>query len=279
MISIFSLAKNSLAWNFSRDFELGTIGEVATGDSGFAPCSGCSENSLFSGTSHSGSRGAEITFLQGDSGSPGSPHTTGGLFALGNNVGENGELWYRVYIYLENEFDHSCDPVYKFMRFHIDDTTDGYNSILITSNGRFELSYESTGYQDPFQLSGVTAQMPNTGGWHSVEFYLKLHHTPGQAVARAWIDGILVAENLTHANLNTSSGIMDGSALLFTYWNDMNDPRIYPSKTQYAWVDDIVITNESPSNQDANGNYMIGPIDWGGFDTTPPAAPSGLSVN
>jgi hypothetical protein len=44
--------------------------------------------------------------------------------------------------------------------------------------------------------------------------------------------------------------------------------------------DDIVVRSTTPSNVDAQGRPMIGPLGWGGSgDTTPPANPSGLSVS
>ena len=56
---------------------------------------------------------------------------------------------------------------------------------------------------------------------------------------------------------------------IFTYWNNPSDPRGAP-KSQFSYIDDLVITNQKPSTTDKLGNPAIG---MGGFKPAQVVAP------
>ncbi len=130
----------------------------------------------------------------------------------------------------------------------------GYHSTLI--NGNIELDSEVNGKE--FSANNKKSlgeknvgNKVTTGSWQAYEQYIKFSSVSGQGVYRVWQDGKLVFEDLDTATLRSSSSISD-LIYLFTYWNNG------APKTQSAYVDDIIVTNERPDTLDANGNPYVG---------------------
>ncbi|MHC4620917.1 MAG: hypothetical protein ACYTEQ_24485 [Planctomycetota bacterium] len=99
--------------------------------------------------------------------------------------------------------------------------------------------------------------------WECMEFYVKFHETAG--IIRMWINGELKVER---TDIQTSYvGDYADFTYIYTTWNDK------PPQDQDSYMDAIVVTTDTPSQQDSYGNYMIGPI--GG--PTPPGQASNPS--
>ena len=252
----FLLAQNVSAWTISRDAEGGTNGATATGSYGFF----YANQVTFSRTlAHSGLTSFAAQFNQGVTDPPGATFEGGG-----QTISEGGEAWWRVYIYFPEGFDFTCSPVVKVLRFLA--TQNGHLSIFAGSNGEIIMSNEPTDHQED------SGEYFSTGTWQCVEFYVKASSISGQGAFRIWKDGILIYENTTFPTLAASGNSITDVFRVWTNWNG-GSPQ-----NQVAYIDDIVITNEQPSNVDASGNRMIGPTNWGNSDTAAPSNPTGLTV-
>lgn len=244
------------AWIDTRNFEGGTIGQRTSKATGGI---GGFSNTLYSNTYvHSGSMAAEVTFPEGSD----CWGVCGGQVDYPQLVYENGEIWIRGYFYLKSPWVWTCSPRVKMFRIHVQNG--GYISAFADNTivGNFRPSNE---------VAGIEPSNPyiwDLDRWQSVELYVKFSATPGQGIFRIWKDGILIFEDRTNITLRSSGDYADLS-YIFSYWNG-GVPQ-----TQYAWIDDFVFTTDRPSNQDANGNYMIGPLDWGN-DTI--LAPTNLRI-
>jgi hypothetical protein len=107
-----------------------------------------------------------------------------------------------------------------------------------------------------------------TGRWQAVEMYVKF--SPGDGIVRLWIDGQLRAEQTGIATAASDGDLMD-YAYFMGYWNGRC------GQDQVMYLDDLVITTDTPENQDASGNPMIG--DYSGPSANAaPAAPGNLRV-
>lgn len=272
VMSLF--ACQAFAWTISRDFEGGTAGQVATGSSGFFWVN--SNNINFSNTVvHNGSKSVAANFVSG------SATSTGATFE-GNNayVNEGGECWYRVYYYFPTGWSFASSPASKIHRInttqHMLSVYAGPSGDIVTSNEPAGVSINPATGQPYGQLSQVsTGVFFDIGKWQSIELYVKLSHVPGQAIYRIWKNGILTYEDKTMPTLMTANDRIEDRFTLFNYWNGG------APKNETAYIDDIKITSDTPSNVDAHGNHMIGPTDWQGGKTALPLplpAPTGLKV-
>jgi hypothetical protein len=242
----FALPGPAFAWDITANFEQGILGQEAQGISGF--------DDAFSQTLYSnervntGAKSAKVSWLQGSDGWG----QSGGLFNYPAELGEGDELWVRGYFYFQSPWSWTSSPVVKVLRgvriknssgVHI-----GYLSVFSDTNGQITLSNEVGDYQ---QGTGVYFDRDR---WQSIEMYVKLSAmTP---IFRIWKDGVLIFEDTTHRTLNSSFPSDKADfAYVFTYWNG-GVPQ-----NQVSYVDDFVFTTTRPSKQDAQGNYMIGPIE------------------
>jgi len=100
------------------------------------------------------------------------------------------------------------------------------------------------------------AEFPALGEWNTIEYYLRLDDQKGteggNSMVRTWVNGELLGETNDRNTLLTPESYIE-SLYMFTFWD--NDGA---HKTQKLWVDDIIVTSETPSNTDAFGNPMIG---------------------
>jgi hypothetical protein len=258
---LFPLAAS--AWTVSADFEQGTDGARADGPSGL----GYAATATFydNARAFSGSQSAIVNFVQG------TEVGTGGSVGW-PNVTEGGEVWARGYFYYASPFDWTCSPVVKILRTRVNTSSNSHvawHSIFADSQGRIMISNEVQSYQ---QASGTYFDINQ---WQSLELYVKFSATAGQGVIRIWKNGVLVIQDTTRRTLAASSNISN-QGNVYTYWNGGHP------QNQTGWIDDFVWTNERPSNQDASGNYMIGPAGWGGgpaSHTVTPSAGSNGSIN
>jgi hypothetical protein len=186
---------------------------------------------------------------------------------------EGDEIWYRVWIYYPNEWIFGKGP--KGLRIHLANSGGGNVGYFDFFIKEFELRLASEigsainypGGTCPYGINpdwkqfrcnmeklgnpDRTAVKVTKGTWHAFEQYIKFHSVPGQAMYRAWFDGKQIFEDPLTATMKSSSDVSDFN-YLFTTWNN-GAPA-----TQHNYVDDIMVTNEVPSNKDSNGNPYIG---------------------
>jgi hypothetical protein len=251
------------AWTITDTFEGGAVGELAD-DTGMA-YDGAGSATLYDSTAnggyvHAGNRSCKMTW----------PDCNGecgflickGIYNFTNTAGEGDEVWFRSYVYFQNDWDWADGESYgqcKFMRLR---TNNGHLSIM-AKNGFFYLSNEITSYDSSWESPIQTVAIDH-GKWLCMEIYVKFSVMNG--IIRMWKDGVLFA---THEAATMDDGVSGTLAYLMSTWNSPGSPQM-----QSQWFDDVIITNEQPTNRDAAGNYMIGPTDWG---TTPTSGSSGIT--
>lgn len=255
----------SSAWTVSADFEKGTNGQLADGESGFSTSR---DNTFFSNTySRNGGQSAKAGINKGETSG------MGGTFFPVTRPGKGDEMWWTCSVYFPQGFDFSVGGSgLKLMRMQVlnsDGNSAGYHNILMKTNG-LDLNSAVSG-------ATFTNNNPNrkglggtitTGKWYTFETYLKLSDTQG--IWRIWKDGKLIFEDTKTFTLNASSSEVS-RGLIFTYWND-NAPA-----TQAAYIDDCSMTSDKPSKFDANGNPYIG--SGQAYGVAPPNAPSFFAAN
>ncbi len=229
----------AFAWTVSSTFESGTIGSAAKGSTGFDFAD--VNYAIFSNAmANTGSKSCRMYFPRGFDG-------TTGAYGSGAGFGEGHEVWFRAYFYFPagwswgNAAGKGWDVI-KMMRIS---TTFNHLSIFAENSGQILLSNEISDEQTGFGVNW------DVGRWQCMEMYIKLSST--NPIFRIWKDGVLIKEDATHATL-PPGGSTDANYLIFSNWND-GSPQ-----NQYAYVDDIILTDVTPSQVDVKGNRMIGPI-------------------
>ena len=113
------------------------------------------------------------------------------------------------------------------------------------------------------------------GVWESYEIYYKFDTLSvdegGTGVVRIWKNNKLLSNLTNQITLNNSTTVAD-SFYLFTYWNG-NAP-----KDQHLYIDDIIMTSDTPVNTDDNGFRFIGGSIGSDSRSVSPMPPSGLEV-
>ncbi len=256
--SLFFLMNASIAsaWTWNANFDSGTPGTRALGTSGF--------NGLDTGTltvfsnvhSHSGSQACLFPWTTGTTGY----NEFTGEINYPSSVAQGGEIWLRAYYYFDAGWSwDNAGGGYggtKILRNRTTAPWGTYNSITTNRTGRLVLSNEPGSYQSAnYDMEPSSTATFDIGRWQSIELYIKFSATPGQGIMRIWKDGVLLLENLIQPTLAQSSNVSTG-ALVMSMWN------LSTVQAQNEWVDDVVITTDTPSNRDAAGNVMIGPTDW-----------------
>ena len=172
---------------------------------------------------------------------------------------EGEELWYRAWVFFPNGFDFNCNcsEGVKFMRVATKSSSgahEGYqnffisnNKMVIASSVNLKIFYTN----NPVGTIRSIGEQITTGRWHAYELYIKFSGVPGKGIFRAWQDGNLIFEDKRTATMNSTTSYAD-FVWIFTYWNN-KAPR-----TQSAYIDDVVITNQRPNNVDSRGNPYIG---------------------
>lgn len=250
----------AFAWTRTMSFESGAEGSIAQG-TGLLDYAG-SVTTLTTTRARTGTGSARMAWTSGMNGWG----TCHGEINFPSNVTEGGEVWFRAYTYFESGWQWNTAPT-KFMRLK----TAGGHLGLMATNGYFWLSNEVTPYDSSWQ-SPVQKTPTPIGEWVCLEIYVRFSATDG--IIRLWENGVLFAED---QNPTLDAGNTGYLAYLMNTWNS---PGAAGNQVQY--FDDIVLTNERPSNRDAAGNYMVGPIGWSGgtiTDTTPPGVVDGVNVH
>src|SRR5574343_2013546 len=236
----------SFGWPKPAPFESGTNGQLAEGVSGWDDA--YFQTYFSTDRAHTGTKSCKGVWATGET------STVNADMYLSSPVTRGGEIWFRAYHYFATPWSWDNSAVVKVMRIHGD--SGGMLSLFAGntggSNGNITLSNE------PATVQTESSTPFGTNTWMCLEIYVK-YDNPG--IIRICKNGILVLEDTSHATY--TGGSLD-FVYYMSYWNG-GAPQI---QTQY--VDDVVLTTDTPSNVDASGNHMVGPTDWGGGDTSAP---------
>jgi len=194
----------------------------------------------------------------------------GAIASYPAHVNRNGEVWVRLNLFIPNGFNVTTNTgVLKFMRLHTfsaGGANEGYHDLLIgkpgytfwdTVLGNVSASfvYNFEGFAKLIGVGVPPTDSFQTGKWESYEMYVKFDSVSkdagGQALVRVWHNNKLLFTRHDQATLKNVDSYSD-AFFLFTYWNG-NAPA-----TQSLYVDDIVMTSETPAARDAAGNPFIG---------------------
>lgn len=233
--------KLSYAWTLNANFEEGKLGDKAHGLSGFSEAGSLT---VFSAdNSAAGKKSAQIKWLAGNDGW-GKSH---GSLIYPQKVSEGGEIWARGYFFFKSPWSFKASPFAKLLRIHIEDSLGkhiGYHSIIFDSDRNIVVSNEVRDFQ-PTSSAKLDAD-----SWQCLEIYVNLSSSAG--IMRIWKNGELAFEDTQRNTLKNSTDFADFSYIM-TYWNG-GAPQ---DQTEY--VDELVITTDTPAQKDKNGNPMIGP--------------------
>jgi hypothetical protein len=241
-------ARNAQAWTKTIGFEDGTVGNRAqsTADS-FGEAG---TDTLFSDAySIEGSQSVKFHHIECSSGWA----QAHGYFDY-TDVPYGGGIWIRFYVYQKSPWSNGAcvgggPQAWKMFRVR-KGGGEGYISVYGTSSGQPRMDCEgcSPGW-NMYQNVGTSYAL-QSDQWECIEFYIKLHDTDG--IVRMWINGELKCEYIDQHTANVGSPAQ--WSYVYTYWNEGHP------QDQDSYMDAIVVTNETPGQQDSYGNYMIGPI-------------------
>lgn len=229
-------------------FETVAVGEPAAGSDGL---SSAFATVVSDAQAHGGERSAQCSIDEG----------ADGFGAWGGSLDfpdlhEGDEIWFRMYVYFPKGFDFWTDSGYlKLMRIHTaadNSDNEGYHDLFIMSDGSgvavgSEVAGPEGWHENNDWRSLGTPVVP--GQWYALEMYVL--HSSEHGIFRAWQDGVLVLEDTESFTLRSPTSIAD-FIYIFSYWNGS------APASQSAFIDDVVVTFETPCQVDADGNPMIG---------------------
>jgi hypothetical protein len=279
------------AWTISQNFDSSTVGSSCGWDAGggsvvsavqsYSPKNSCQLNVTAGATAYG---------------------MWGGVITHPSPVQRGGQLWFRVRTFMPLGFNYNSTGEgdhLKFFRFHTmtaSNSNTGYDDIYINPAGStnpFQFIYEGEQVWDMIGTLGSTLTSLVTGRpatdqitlgvWETYEYWVKFDTVSvqkgGQAEVRFWKNGTLMADLTDRITLSQTDGYSDQTNL-FTYWNG-GAPA-----TESMYVDDLVLTTDTPSGKDAQGHAYIGvgtPSSSSTSSTTTvpvvPDPPTAVSVN
>jgi hypothetical protein len=243
------------AWTVSCDFEKGTVGTRAQGPSGFSYAGSAT---LFSDErSARGKKSAKLIWTAGSDGWD----INEGFPSLPSPVKDGQEIWARGYFYFASPWSFIANPQVKGIRIRIGTATNGpvgWNSIEaggVLKGDLNNVNANKLGYilasNEPISRMASTGAMFDIDKWQSLEIYTKLSTTT--PVMRIWKNGILIYENKTDKTILSTTDVATTVAFM-SYWNG-GAPQ---NQTEY--IDEVVVTTDTPSQRDSAGNPMIGTL-------------------
>jgi hypothetical protein len=294
-VAATALTPRADAWTISQNFDSSAVGSSCGWDAGGG-------STVSSTQAYSPKNSCQLTVTAGQT----AYGMWGGVIAHPSNVQRGGQLWFRVRTFMPVGFNYNSTGEgdhLKFFRFHTmsnSNSNEGYDDIYINpagSNPPFQFIYEGEQVWDYIgtltgKLTGVllgdNSDPIVLGQWETYEYWVKFDTVSvqkgGQAEVRFWKNGALMADMTDRITLATTDGYSDQTNL-FTYWNG-GAPA-----TEAMYVDDLVLTTDTPSAKDAAGNPYIGvgpnpgssssSGGTGTSSTTPvvPEPPTSVSVN
>lgn len=250
LLFLLAICQSASAWTITQNFDDKSVGASCGWDSG-------SGSTVSSAMAFSGSKSCKLTVTAGQT----AFGTWGGIIVHPSAVKRGGEIWVRVRTYMPAGFNYDSNGEgnhLKFLRVHTrSDATEnlGYNDIYINPKGTippFQFIYEG---EQVWSMIGALTDVISLGGWETYEFYVKLDTVPvskgGSARAIFWKNGLLMADIKDRVTLSSTAAYSDRTHL-FTYWNG-GAPA-----TESMYVDDVIVTTDTPATKDLLGNPYIG---------------------
>ncbi len=282
---LFSLiiSTQAHAWVLEFDAEGGTVGQRANGSAGFSYAG--TDCTFDNSEKLSGNKSFRCRLPKGSHGET-SRWTLEQPLPARVQVGD--EIWFRTWVKVPANYQWSPDrPGNKFMRlwtYKGDGTGKLYINAYSKTNGVL-LENWATGVDNFYAVLGIPVGSPVVNssprlgyksdgtylGWEAVEVYVKVG-LAGQGIFRCWRNGILWFEDKKNATAQDSGGYI-GIINMFGHYSNASNQAGSP-QDQSIWVDDVVVTNERPSNTDSKGNPYIGVGDV--EIVSPPKPPNGI---
>jgi len=191
----------------------------------------------------------------------------------GQRLVKGDEIWVRLRIKFPSDFEFNQNGRNKFLRLRTfngegaSKVSEGYNDLYlnappgVSAGGNAPFQYIFEGAQKWYNMgeygeAGEGGQFPALGEWHTIEYYLRLDDQKGteggNSMVRTWVNGELIGETNDRNTLVTPTSYIE-SLYMFTFWDDDGAHR-----TQKLWVDDIIVTSDTPLARDAQGNPFVG---------------------
>ena len=249
------LSFEASAWRLDLNFNDGAVGAKAQSSGAFNDAAGGTYYT--SAVSYEGGKAAELNITAGST----AFGTWGGIITHPTNLKKGDQVWFRVRTFMPAGFNYDSTSEgnrLKFLRIHTRTSSTsnlGYDDWYINPKGAsvpFSFIYEGEQVWENF---GTSADKPVLGVWETYEMYVKFDNVPasagGQARVRVWKNGVLMKDITNRKTLASADAYADRTHL-FTYWNG-GAPQ-----TQKMYVDDIVLTSDTPAAKDAAGNPFVG---------------------
>lgn len=247
---IFFVSGQAFAWTQTATFESGANGAGASGTSGFSAAG--SRTTFSSDMAHSGTKSAKMVWNKGDEGFA----ADRGELIYPSGVGTGGEVWIRGYYFFPTGWSWvdtaGSNTHVKTLRIAVPGS--GFISFITRSGGQIMYSNEPAAAYEENLNSFI-----ETGKWQCLELYVKMGN-PG--TVRMWKDGVLIKQDTSRTTGSTAS-----YSYIMSQWNNG------PAQNQSEYLDDFIVTTDTPSGRDSAGNPMIGPSNG-----TTLAAPTGLRI-
>ncbi len=166
---------------------------------------------------------------------------------INRKLHEGDEVWGRAFFFFQSPWTWECAPRVKLFRIarvlsatgnHL-----GWISILSEKNGFIMLSNEVG------KAERATEFQLEPDQWISLEIYVRFSSNKG--IIRIWKNEALVIEDSETPTLTSHDDTASGTYLM-SYWNGGT------IQEQSLFIDDVLITNETPTGKDSFGNPMIG---------------------
>lgn len=265
-------SQNTLAFTAKISGDGGALGEQASSQDCKAQeeeaFTGAASNSVYSSEqAYSGSRSIKMTIEEGLTGFG----SFGGILSFSNceHIGgrslvKGDEIWIRTRLFFPIgwEFNQGSNKFMRLRTYNMIDgkeVSEGYNDLYIRGHPEdedfrpFRFIFEG---EQLWYTAGTIDDYFEFGKWKTVELYLKLDNIKesqgGDARVRIWVDGKLIADTGERITLKTSTSYVKYFSL-FTWFGNEGAP-----KTQSVFLDDFVLTTDTPEATDGAGNHYIG---------------------
>jgi hypothetical protein len=267
------------AWTQDINCEGGTLGQQTAQGGANNFSTSFTLTTYANAQAATGSQSCKMSIVSGTSGWG----QWGGIYMFPTQLGVGSKVWARVSLFVPTGFDISTnDGMLKFIRIHTaspSSSNQGYHDLEIANPGfsmytaakqnvspSYIYGYEDSGTQD-YPVGVSPTNNVAMGKWETYEVYLSLDSagkaSGGQGEVRVWKNNQLLFDLTSDKTLADSSTYAE-SLFIFTWWNEV------APLSQSVYVDDIIVTSDTPSNKDAAGNPFIGGPTPGGASTTPP---------
>lgn len=254
IISLFLLCTSgqAIAWTQTATFESGANGANASGLSGFSAAG--TRTTFSSDMAHSGTKSAKMVWVAGDEGFS----SDNGEFDYPSTVGNGGQIWVRGYFYFPTGWSWDNGTASQYIKMLRIASSGHYVSFFARGTGQIMYDNELADFQE-----NIPGAYWDIGRWQCIELYVKIG-SPG--IVRMWKDGALIKQDTARTTGSSAS-----LSYIMSQWNGG------PGKNQTQYLDDFVVTTDTPSGRDAAGNPMIGPISGSPGPVSPPP-PTGLRI-